>query len=426
MNETTNCSLLSAFTIAGGSLSALNSGEGYGNVVTLKRYTSNGHAYPYVSGQAIRFALRNSIREQVKNNGACIYDEDGHSCGRPATCVLCDLMGFMRAEGKPPTEKGLAKEISDLEKKINDLVEKQKSKAGKEKTPGSKSNEQIELETQKALLEAAIPDARRREALSKAIKEKRKQVKDALAKPGTLSEGRINELRREIDAQLYELDQLNPRDKRQSPLQVSPLMGLVPLEDSLVTDFLTSEKPGTMDKAIANIEASKNVYYGAWAVDLKRVGAYDLLDPVAQTITWKPIYSANGQVDTNIRNQRVRYLLKAFQHLTGFAKQARMMDSLEADAVVFCLSPVYSHLLIKLAHGLTASNGDIAVNEDLWKSVLKDCRTQGASFSVGLREGLMKDASKFREQFNKDELKGSPHEAFAAVVEQFHVAGVGT
>lgn len=411
MSGTTDYALLSAFAIAGGSLSALNSGEGYGNVVTLKRYTSNGHAYPYVSGQAIRFALRNSIREQVNNNGACIYDEDGHSCGRPASCVLCDLMGFMRAEGKPPTEDGIKKDIKKLQDKLKD---------------SNKPEEKKKLEADVALLQAAIPDAKRREQLSKEVAKARKQIKDAMAKPGTLTGAQLGELKKEIDQNLFELDQLNPRDKRQSPLQVSPLMGLVPLEDSLVTDFLTSEKPGTMDKAIANVEASKNIYYGAWALDLKRIGAYDLLDPVAQTITWKPIYSANGQVDINIRNQRVRYLLKAFQHLTGFAKQARMMDSLEADAVVFCLSPVYSHLLIKLAHGLTVTNGGIAVNDDLWRSVLKDCRSQGASFTVGLREGLMNDTAKFRELFDQNELKGSPHEAFAAVGERFPVNGAGT
>ncbi|MGD9729873.1 MAG: hypothetical protein AB7V39_26320, partial [Nitrospiraceae bacterium] len=312
-------------------------------------------------------------------------------------------------KASPPRKTVSRRKIKKLENRIKD----------------SKPDEKRKLEADVALLRATIPDARKREELSKAIAKERKLIKDAIGKPGTLSKEQIGDLRNEIEKKLFELDQLNPRDKRQSPLQVSPFMGLVPLEDSLVTDFLTSEKPGTMDKAIANIEACKNIYYGAWALDLKRVGAYDLLDPVAQTITWKPIYSANGQVGTNFRNQRVRYLLKAFQHLAGFAKQARMMDSLEADAVVFCLSPVYSHLIIKLAHGLTASNGSVAVNDELWRSVLKDCRAQGASFTVGLREGLLKDTSKFKELF-KGEVKGSPHEAFAAVMEQFAVDGAGT
>ena len=42
--STNNHVLLSAFTIAGGSLSALNSGEGYGNVITLKKYSQSGQA----------------------------------------------------------------------------------------------------------------------------------------------------------------------------------------------------------------------------------------------------------------------------------------------------------------------------------------------------------------------------------------------
>src|SRR3989304_5767547 len=187
-------------------------------------------------------------------------------------------MGFMKAEAKPKTEKKLNEEIKALEAKVKDPKDKESKK----------------LQEDIALLKAAVPTARMREELSKSVKTNREKLKAALQKSGTLSDEQIENLKSEIEASLLELDQLNPRDKRQSPLQVSPLMGLIPLEESLISDFLTCEKPGTMDKAIANIEASKNVYMGAWALDLRRVGAYDLFDPISQTLTWKPIYSGKN------------------------------------------------------------------------------------------------------------------------------------
>lgn len=410
--STNNYALISAFSVAAGSLAALNSGEGYGNVVTLKKYYHNGHAYPYVSGQSIRFALRNAIREEVGSENACIYDEEGHSCGKADSCVLCDLMGFMKAESKPKTAATIKKEIKSLEDKLK----------------AAKGKELDKLKEDIAILRASIPEAERREGLAMKTKNARKKLKEALRKPGALTEEQIAELKTEISSSLQELDLLNPKDKRQSPLQVSPFMGLVPLEDSLVTDFLTSEKPGTMDKAIANIEASKNVYVGAWALDLRRVGTYDLLDPVLQTLTWLPIYvGKDNQVDTNTRNQRVKALLTAFRNLTGFAKQARMMDSLEADLVVFSLSPVYSHLLIKLAHGVTTEKGRVQINKGLWSQVLGDLRKNRANFYAGFRNGFLSNEkeAELKSIFKNGEVAGSPHEAYEEVSTLFPVEAKG-
>lgn len=440
-----NIVLISAFTIAGGSLSALNSGEGYGNVITLKKFPYAGHAFPYVSGQAVRFALRNSIREQVGAGNACIYDEDGHGCGKPQTCVLCDLMGFMKAEAKPKTEKKITDEIKALENKGKEAADKAKKnlddemKAARDAGKGAITEQKIKaryeelvakaqdkLQEQINLLKAELPDARKREELSKRIKANREQLKAAIAKPGTLAEEQLETLKKEITEDLRKLDMMNPRDKRQSPLQVSPLMGLIPLEESLVTDFLTAEKPGTMDKAIVSIEASKNIYASAWALDVQRVGMYDRLDPILQTMNWEPIYQDVNKpdvVDVQTKDSRIRALLTAFRNISGFAKQARMMDSMEADLVVLCLSPIYSHLLIKLAHGTTSENGVAKINEKLWQQVINDLKLQGATFYVGFRAGFLSEANEksLGKAFNGDEIVGSPYQAYDKVMERFAI-----
>jgi|Deesub1362A_J573_1020465.scaffolds.fasta_scaffold01016_5 CRISPR-associated protein Cst2 len=76
-------------------LTNLNSGEGGSNLVDIKKYRHNGQEYPYVSGQAMRFYLKEAIRRHLNPGEACVADEQGETCGRIAECVLCDLFGFM-------------------------------------------------------------------------------------------------------------------------------------------------------------------------------------------------------------------------------------------------------------------------------------------------------------------------------------------
>ena len=76
-------------------LTNMNSGEGGSNFVDVKKFSLDGKDYPYVSGQAMRFYLKETIRREVESHEACVVDENGEACGRVKDCVLCDLFGFM-------------------------------------------------------------------------------------------------------------------------------------------------------------------------------------------------------------------------------------------------------------------------------------------------------------------------------------------
>lgn len=76
-------------------LTNLNSGEGGTNFIDIKKYRWQGNEYPYVSGQAMRFYLKESIRRKVRPEEICIGDEQGETCGQIDKCLLCDLFGFM-------------------------------------------------------------------------------------------------------------------------------------------------------------------------------------------------------------------------------------------------------------------------------------------------------------------------------------------
>jgi CRISPR-associated protein Cst2 len=80
-------------------LTNLNSGEGGTNFIDVKKYKSGKVEYPYVSGQAMRFYLRESIRRGLKmNEYMCVPDDAGENCGDPKKCINCDLFGYMQPE----------------------------------------------------------------------------------------------------------------------------------------------------------------------------------------------------------------------------------------------------------------------------------------------------------------------------------------
>src|SRR5208283_264709 len=77
-------------------LTNLNSGEGESNYIDVKKFKKDGIEYPYVSGQAMRFYLKEAMRRELaKNEYMCIPDDKGEACGNLSKCIMCDLFGFM-------------------------------------------------------------------------------------------------------------------------------------------------------------------------------------------------------------------------------------------------------------------------------------------------------------------------------------------
>lgn len=79
-------------------LTNLNSGEGGSNYVDVKKYKFQDKEYPYVSGQAMRYYLKEGIRRLRTSNDCCVPDNKGEGCGDIINCALCDLFGFMSPE----------------------------------------------------------------------------------------------------------------------------------------------------------------------------------------------------------------------------------------------------------------------------------------------------------------------------------------
>jgi len=86
-------------------LTNLNSGEGESNYIDVKKFKKGGVEYPYVSGQAMRFYLKEAIRRGLAGKEyMCLPDAKGETCGEIKKCLMCDLFGFMAAiKGKGAT-----------------------------------------------------------------------------------------------------------------------------------------------------------------------------------------------------------------------------------------------------------------------------------------------------------------------------------
>ncbi|HEW91754.1 MAG TPA: type I-B CRISPR-associated protein Cas7/Cst2/DevR [Thermotogaceae bacterium] len=80
-------------------LTNLNAGEGESNYIDVKKYQIDSIEYPYVSGQAMRYYLKEAIRRNL-NDGEymCVPDDKGETCGNIEKCIGCDVFGFMRTQ----------------------------------------------------------------------------------------------------------------------------------------------------------------------------------------------------------------------------------------------------------------------------------------------------------------------------------------
>lgn len=77
-------------------LTNLNAGEGESNFIDVKKFKKDNVEYPYVSGQAMRFYLKEAMRRGLEDKEyMCIPDDQGQTCGDIKKCVMCDLFGFM-------------------------------------------------------------------------------------------------------------------------------------------------------------------------------------------------------------------------------------------------------------------------------------------------------------------------------------------
>ncbi len=297
-------------------LTNLNSGEGGSNLVDIKKFRYGGQEFPYISGQAMRFYLKEAIRRHLQPQEACVADEQGETCGRIAECVLCDLFGFM----------------------------------------------------------TTVPDV------------------------GALT--------------------------RVSPVKVSPAMGLLPLDGTMVMDFLTrrhrgvtAEREAELRSDIVNVELAVNLYKAGICVDVQRVGREEELVSIgerrgrgrrrrgegeAEGEAVRPILSVQLReyASDAERARRIGLLLDAIKDFSDYSKQARLLTDFTPDLVLVTLQHNYSHRLQK-ALELQGDNAAI-VHLERMRQILSEVRedlvsvNNGPAWWAGVVDGIVDNTDEVR------------------------------
>jgi len=133
-------------------LTNLNSGEGGTNLVDVKKYLKDGIEYPYVSGQAMRFYLREAIRRDLSDDEfMCTPNDKGENCGDEKKCINCDLFGYMlpkKGEGAgvrvSPVKMSPAMGLLPLDENSTiDFLTRKKHKSAGEKAEGDIVNVEL-------------------------------------------------------------------------------------------------------------------------------------------------------------------------------------------------------------------------------------------------------------------------------------------
>ena len=87
-------------------LTNLNSGEGGSNLVDVKKFKYMNQTYPYVSGQAMRAYLKESMRRSLSSSEyMCMPNAKGETCGDIQKCIQCDIFGYMIPKKKKVNKK---------------------------------------------------------------------------------------------------------------------------------------------------------------------------------------------------------------------------------------------------------------------------------------------------------------------------------
>ncbi|SEN02732.1 type I-B CRISPR-associated protein Cas7/Cst2/DevR [Lihuaxuella thermophila] len=270
-------------------LGNLNAGEGAGNLSDLKLY-DNGRK-PYVSGQAVRRALFDTIQRNYPEHFHCSPETP---CGDVENCWSCDLRGFLA------TEEG---------------------------------------------------------------------------KGGT---------------------------RRWSPVKSSPALGQI--QKDIINDLLTrhsditKENRESKDMRLAYVQMVENTYKVNLVIDVDNIGR--VVEPVIETKGKKQKvtgYQTTIDIGEQERMIRVQALLDGVYHLSGFAKQARALNSLAPEFLFISLKNTYNQ------RGLNALDldHDCNMHPERLSIILKEHQMLGDQVCVGWTPGVITNESEIRPVFEQ-------------------------
>lgn len=332
----------------------LNSGWGEGVVTPIKKIERpDGYFHPYISGQALRHYLRDTMKNILYENESyksCLISpettgQDRKSPiiteGNPRKYVDDDLFGFMLA-------------IKDVTKT-------------KKKGKKNKSNAQIDESTTVDTVSQAETGAEN----NKTAKEGNKGEQGNEGNEG-------NESTR----------------KRTSPLRVSPAFGLFKLNSDRDLGTRSSvEVKGSADAggSIFETEITNNIFRSSMLLELDRVGVWRRYE-TTDSVDWEkkgPKYV--NSLELTERKQRIKLVFESLKYLWGGGRQSRFLTDLSPAFIIYARTTRKFPLFLNCLNVKYTSNNDTIdyeINKKLLSEVIDDYSDIIQEIIIGLRTDM--------------------------------------
>lgn len=312
-----------------------------GIVTVIKKVERpNGDFHPYISGQALRRYIRDTMKDIVKdkndNDLKMSPEKPGTEDKSPVTTegdpnqfIDDDLFGFMRALKRPKTNK------------------KKQTKEGKvENQENTEENIEKDQPLDVELLgttEENVHMMQQQEAVSIGTK------------------------------------------KRTSPLRVSPAFGIFKLNsdrDLGTRSAVELKQSADAGGAFFETEITNNLFRTALLLELDRVGIWKRYETTAEK------YSDDDQLDEKKRKSRISILLESLKYLWGGGRQSTLLVNLTPQFIIYARMKRKVPLFLNSIDVEYLDDGNYNIKTDIIKETIEDYSKDIQSLIIGIRKGL--------------------------------------
>jgi CRISPR-associated protein Cst2 len=309
----------------------VNAGWTEGVVTVIKKVERpDGFFHPYISGQALRRYVRDTMKDILndKNNNSLQMSPEEKSvdkkspvvtAGDPRQYIDDDLFGFMKA----------------IKRKSTGKQKKKTSEANNENNTVENSEDNIISEDEEEVIESV----------------------------GTR--------------------------KRTSPLRMAPAFGLFKLNsdrDLGTRSAMELAQSADAGGSIFETEITNNLFRSALLLELDRVGVWKGYE----TIDSKD--KSGGQLDENTRKERIAILLESLKYLWGGGRQSRFLVDLTPHFIIYARMrrkiPLFLNSIdVEYISNNLNSNSNYRIKTEILREIIKDYSNDIQSLIIGFRPG---------------------------------------
>lgn len=362
MKKFTSISILTSTSLAN-----LNGGETSGS---LKRKDDGAI---YVSGQSLRSALFNTIRQSNNDKFLSTSEE---SSGDIKNDWLADLQGYLipsiQERRWSPIQVSPIEQIRE-DYSISDML-----------TRISHKKKEIDKDKVKSL--EFTKDKKLEELKKLALDKEYEEINELLLK--------INQLR---DKELKDIKDFNEIDKEIQDKAVAYFKALKKYRNLVEKDV--------KDNRIANVELIETIYKYSIHIDNFKIGRVENVD--FNNIDKKlPVFEIEDLIKDEKRKERVKAILSAILNLNGFAKQARASADISPEFIILANMEFYNH---KLQKAIEFNNGELKLEklestiEEL-NDIAKFNNLNDVKIFIGLNSDIISNSDELKKFCEKNKI----------------------